>query len=439
MYRLSVIRRVHLVRGHVDHRLSLSGRRREGGAIAALVAILMGTGVLLGAAALTIDIGALLYERSQLQNGADAVALSIAKTCAGPTPCAAPDITASSSLSVLAGANAADKKSTIVSVCGSAALVAANPVAFPVENQCPNWLATPPPADPGLVECPKTTSAAKYVEVRTETLNGDGSSILPPVFAQMLSGAGTQFSHTTVKACGRAGWGPARTTRGFVLPVAMSYCEWKAATGAIPTASPPVAGTYVTPPDYTGGVLYGYDNDNGSLTPPWPTVAEYESYTAKSVPAPECTTWNGHLSPGNFSTVVSTSTCAAAAAEWMTGVPGNPDPCSDEQLDDYRGKVVLIPLFDCIAATSTTDCIAPGNTNYHITGYGSFYLTGFQFTSTKAPNNTSVRDNHPLCQGATGQSGRCFSGWFTREEIGVGEIDDTGSPDFGTTVIQVLG
>lgn len=434
MFRLSVIRRVHLVRGHFDHRLSLSGRKRENGAIAALVAILLGTGVLLGAAALTIDTGALLYERSQLQNGADAAALSIAKTCAGPTPCAAPDITASSDLSVLAGANAADKKSTIASVCGSAALVAVNS-AFTL---CP----TPSPT---LVECPVTTSAAKYVEVRTETFNGDGSSILPPVFAQMLSGAGTQFSHTTVKACGRAGWGPARTTTGFVLPVAMSYCEWKAATGANP---PSVPGTYVTPPDYTDGVAFGYDTNSSTLAPPWPTATEKEVYTASSVPAAGCTTWNGHVSPGNFSAVAQVpSTCSAVADEWMVGNTGNDSPCNDAQLAPYRGKTVLVPLFDCVAAstaalTPSTDCLAVGNNaNYHITGYGTFYLTGWQFSGTNGVYDNSVKDNHPLCLavGTTGNSGRCFSGWFTREEIGVGEIDDTGAPDFGTTVIQVLG
>ena len=436
MLRLNVIRWAHLLRGHVDHRLSLSGRRREDGAVAMLVAMLMGMGVLLGAAALTIDTGALLYERSQLQNGADATALSIAKTCAGPTPCAAPDIAATSSLSVLAGANAADKKSRIASICGSVALVAVNGAFTPC-----------PAASPALVECPVTTSAAKYVEVRTETLNGDGSSILPPVFAQMLNGAGNKFSNTTVKACGRAGWGPARTTRGFVLPVAMSYCEWKAATGANPTASPPVAGTYVTQPDYTDGVAFGYDTSSSTVAPPWPTATEKEVYTASSVPAAGCTTWNGHVSPGNFSAVQQLSSCSASAGEWMVGDTGNSSPCSDAQLAPYRGKTILVPLFDCVASstaapTPSTDCQAGGNNaNYHITGYATFYLTGWQFSGTNGGYDKSVKDDHQVCHaaGTTGNSGRCLSGWFTREEIGVGEIDDTGAPDFGTTVIQVLG
>ena len=94
------------------------------------------------------------------------------------------------------------------------------------------------------------------------------------------------------------------------------------------------------------------------------------------------------------------------------------------------------------ALTPSTDCQAGGNNaNYHITGYATFYLTGWQFSGTNGGYDRSVKDGHQLCHaaGTTGNSGRCFSGWFTREEIGVGEIDDTGAPDFGTTVIQVLG
>lgn len=53
----------------------------QDGAVAVLVAILMV--VLLGAAAFSFDIGRILFERGQLQNGADAAALAIAQDCAG--------------------------------------------------------------------------------------------------------------------------------------------------------------------------------------------------------------------------------------------------------------------------------------------------------------------------------------------------------------------
>ena len=47
-----------------------------------LVAILLGFGVLLGMAALVIDVGRLYQERAELQNGADAAAIGVAKSCA---------------------------------------------------------------------------------------------------------------------------------------------------------------------------------------------------------------------------------------------------------------------------------------------------------------------------------------------------------------------
>ena len=55
--------------------------RSERGAIATIVVVLFAGGVLLGCAALTVDLGRMKSERQQLQNGADAVALSVAPDC----------------------------------------------------------------------------------------------------------------------------------------------------------------------------------------------------------------------------------------------------------------------------------------------------------------------------------------------------------------------
>lgn len=435
MHWLSVIRLAGLVRSNVNRQLSPKGRG-ESGAVATLVAIFFGTGVLLGIGALVIDTGSLLYERRQLQNGADAAALAIVKTCMEGDKlgvlCGAPDISLGSPLVSLAGANAADQKSDIAPpVCGSAALVAANPSAFTL---CP----APSTA---LVECPRTTSAAKYVEVRTSTRTASDGTILPSVLAQAL--AGGTYSGETVKACARVGWGPGKPTGVPVLPIAMSYCEWKVATGANP---PTVPGTFVTPlPNYSYGVKYGYDNLAGTPTPSWPTAKEHEIYTAKSLAAPGCTTWNGHAAPGNFGALKQdpAGSCKVKDAAWMPGDTGNSGACPDAELVPYLGQLVLIPLFDCVAAstdpiTNSTNCKDGGQANYHITGYATFYLTGWQFDGGGGYDR-SIADNHKLCDVPSGNSGRCLSGWFMRGAIGVGEIDDTGPPDFGTSVMQVLG
>ena len=70
------------------HRLTHTGllsRRRSGsrerGAVASIVAVFIGGMVLLGCAALAIDVGSILYEKRQLQSGADAASLALAKVC----------------------------------------------------------------------------------------------------------------------------------------------------------------------------------------------------------------------------------------------------------------------------------------------------------------------------------------------------------------------
>ena len=47
-----------------------------------MVALLFGGGVLMGLGALVIDVGQLYQERAELQDGADAAALGVAKSCA---------------------------------------------------------------------------------------------------------------------------------------------------------------------------------------------------------------------------------------------------------------------------------------------------------------------------------------------------------------------
>jgi Flp pilus assembly protein TadG len=53
------------------------------GAIGVLVGMLLATGVLLGMAALTVDVGMLYQERAELQNGADAASIAVSDALVG--------------------------------------------------------------------------------------------------------------------------------------------------------------------------------------------------------------------------------------------------------------------------------------------------------------------------------------------------------------------
>lgn len=136
--------------------------------------------VLVGMAALVIDVGAIRNERRQLQNGADAAALAVAQRCA-LAPCGAPGSPTAASMALakdLAGANAQDGKSSVT-------------VSFPSPNQ---------------------------VEVITSTDGGSGA-ILPYNFGQVVTGK----KGTTVRAKATASWGPASTAPA--VPLAVSQCD----------------------------------------------------------------------------------------------------------------------------------------------------------------------------------------------------------------------
>jgi Flp pilus assembly protein TadG len=146
-------------------------RRDERGAM--LILLTAFCVVMVGMAALVIDIGSLLDEKRQLQNGADAGALAIAQSCAmGPT-CNA------TLAGPLANSNSRDNDSAAA---------------------------------------PSLDVANKTVVVRTTTRTG-GTSILPYSFGQILSGV----SGKEVQAESTAKW--AFAGRAMALPLTISPCD----------------------------------------------------------------------------------------------------------------------------------------------------------------------------------------------------------------------
>ncbi|MHA7220284.1 pilus assembly protein TadG-related protein [Arthrobacter sp. MDT1-48-3] len=144
----------------------------ERGAVAVIVALLMV--VLLGFAALVVDIGMLYAEKAELQNGADAAALGVAQHCAAGA-CGTINTTASS----LASGNARDDFAT----------------------------ATP-------------TVTGNTVTVKTSTLNPDGSHALAHFFAPVLGIDSTEVGATASAAWGSPSAGPA------ILPLTFSMCQF---------------------------------------------------------------------------------------------------------------------------------------------------------------------------------------------------------------------
>lgn len=168
------MRRLKGIRSTIPRNVDASDGREQG-ATTLIVAMLLV--VLLGFAALAVDVGALYAEKAQLQNGADAAALAIADDCAAGN-CGSTSTTASG----LANGNANDGSSGVSSI---------------------------------------TFPQATTVRVETNTRDaGTGSNSFSLFFARVLG-----MNSADVRAVAQASWGA--PSKGTSLPWTMSECVFK--------------------------------------------------------------------------------------------------------------------------------------------------------------------------------------------------------------------
>lgn len=176
---------------------------RDEGVIAMLAAIVIAGGLAIGMLALTVDVGRLFVERRDVQNGADAAAVALAEDCArGRASCAI--ATAPVRAAAFADANAKDGTSRVTETCGTTPLGSCGP------RSAHAW------------ECQDPGAYARWVRVRTATRGSDGTTVVPPVFSDVLSprtGQGTW-------ACAQAAWGAAGSAQ-VVVPFAISICDYQ--------------------------------------------------------------------------------------------------------------------------------------------------------------------------------------------------------------------
>lgn len=352
-------------------RVGIDGRG-DRGAVAMIVALLLGSGVLLGMAALVVDVGNIYVERTQLQSGADAGAVKVAQVCATDPSCAA---TVTAVARRYANANSADNRSAVSVVCGRGGGLAACPA----------------PAS-GLADCVGAApGTGDYVEVHTSTLEPDGSTVLPPAFAQaVVSG----YRGTTFTACSRAAWGPPLAGR---LALTMSACDWNRYTrNGAGFPDPPVeqlvfphdepaAGT-CRPPGQPADIPGGF----GTLTDPRDdcrvAVAVNQAYNGD----------HGHVS----------APCRAVLADARTS-----------------GRPLLIPIFGPVGGTGA----AP---RYTIAGFATFMVTGWNLPGSRARSTLTGRSS---CDSST----TCILGYFTRATVPGG--GPTGGPDLGAYTVGLVG
>lgn len=368
-----------LIVGLTRPMLALLGRD-DRGAVGVIVGILVGGGVLFGMGALVIDVGQLYTERAQLQNGADAGALAVAKSCATGT--CAPSIS-----TTYANANSSDGASAVNLVCGSGIL-----------GSCP--------ASTGAItDCPATPPlGTNYVDVHTSTLTAGGSTLLPPSFARTLLGNGN-YQGSTVLACAQAQWGAPSAASG--VAVTFSACEWDQATAN---------GTlFAPPPPYPPNPLPAASFDRvlkmhttaGGGCPTEPAGADGPGLFGWTTdPTNSCTT---PIINGTFSGSTGASVSNACKAVLRA--------------DQQNRTLIFIPIYISVSGTGA-------NGVYTLKGFAAFVITGYHMPGFTASDWLNPANN---CKG----SNFCLNGYFTHGLVpNPGSI---GGPNLGAEIIKLTG
>jgi Putative Flp pilus-assembly TadE/G-like len=356
-------------------RLSRRLPEDERGAVAVLVAAMVGGGVLLGMLALVIDVGRLLEERRELQNGADAAAAALARSCALlRAECSA--VTAPTTAHTIAAANAKDGLADIRSVCGSAVGLA--PCQLPGNS----------PYDCG----PLPGTGTPFVEVRARTRSATGGSVRS-MFLR---------SETTVGSCARAAWGV--PTRNTGISFTMSLCEWRTATsnGTLYASYPPNP-----PTSYERRILLHHTFDGVTTCPAGPSGADL---------------------PGGFGWLEDTSsTCQTTtnADGTYADLTGNSTrgPCKDAIAEARADRtVVFVPVYDAVTGAGSEG-------SYHLAGFGAFVVTGYSLSGVR--ERSWLTGTFP-CSG----SERCVSGFFVKAFMPAEGPLGPPTADFGALVVR---
>jgi hypothetical protein len=400
------------------------GGDAERGAIAVFVAILFGSGVLLGMGALVVDAGGMYAERAQLQNGADAGSLAVALGCAkGAATCDA-STAAAGPAGAHANSNANDAKAKVDGVCGR-----------------DGGLGILPTCNGSAPGCPAAAPAAgvQYAQVQTSTLTTGGGTLLPPAFGKAVLGSGYQGK--TVHACALASWG-APGGLGNAVAFTISYCEWQQNTA---------------------------NGTSFATYPPWPP--SYLKVFAGTAPAAQsetilrlhgggggsCNAGNdsaGWDAPGAFGWVGDGSSCSVPITN--NTFPANTgnnalNACVQTFQNAYSSHTpIFIPVYDGTTGTGN-------NVLYTLKGFAAFIITGWDFTSgnsgwsnnggtVKEPSLVALSEGNNANQSnychkplVASNSDVCVDGFFTKALIPASALPTGGGQNLGAIKVSLVG
>lgn len=380
---------------------------RDRGAIGVMFGLLISSGMLLAMLAVVVDIGRIHAEKQELQSGADAAAMALAQRC---TDIAACDVRLDGTADLLSDGNAKDGLSKVSQICGNG----------------PGLTACPADATTNITDCAGGLPPAQnFVQVRTQTEVAGNKTVLPPLLAHSVLGAGG----TSVGACARAAWGSPRKMDN-VLPYMVSRCMWNLATNnGAKLIDPPAAG-WAPDNAMEGAVLFKSDQcpsnsaGNWAIAQPGPGAFCLRNMevgqNAEGVPANvliDVTNLAGFLCQG----------LGAVNHLIQTLFPNG----------GYERKTHYLPIFEQTNVTGLL-CDVPlvtpilGNVTcdwtYTIVGFAAFVPTGANLGGLLSLNSQVTGNG---CQNP------CMTGFFARRSLR-GPVG-AGAGSFGVNTIELIG
>lgn len=408
-------------------------RRDERGATALMIAIMVPT-VFLGIGAIVVNVGGWYVARGMDQNGADAAALAVAKSCADGScdASAANQYANADSNGQLAG------QATIV--CGTA----------PGLSGCD-------PAIEGGQICPAANDSP-YVDVLVAPAGGSMENFT----------SGTQ----SVAACAQAALDSVGSCEDCA-PVTISSCEWNLATGngahfAVPGSVPNYLNTidsrrhdpsYGTPSAYMN---FGSGKKKGIFDPdnpdglPWPgppppsgaSVAGSETVLVLTASGGgvggACSGGKagGVNSPGNAAWLSNDECNVPITGSTYGGVTGVSGGClATFQGSRESGKPIYLPVYSSVSGTG-------GGASYTLAGFAAFVVTGWDlnggdFTGANGNVGSNLRTDgeaDKYCKKYVPLTGaKCLYGYFTEALVPAGPFGGGGSVNLGLTVASLSG
>jgi Flp pilus assembly protein TadG len=386
-----LIARLGRVSTRLSRRLAGPGER---GAIGVLVAVLVAGGVLFGIGALVIDTGQLYQNRAELQSGADAAALAVARSCAVNTANCTPSLASS-----LAAQYASDNASKLTGGAAAATV-------------CGSGLGGCPANTGQIYDCPTPAPAGNYVDVHTSTKLSNGSTLLPPVFSRTLAGNGN-YQGSTVKACARAEWGaPLAAT---LIGVTISACSWDADTsqGTSFAPAPPYPPNPLPAASFDQVLQLHGTHTSGNGCPTEPAGAD----------APGNFGWTTDLN-GNCTVTVSGSSYGGGTGNSVSN--DCKTALSNSGSSSSTAKVVYIPVYVSLSGTGN-------NVTYTLKGFAAFVVTGYHMPSFTSKDWLNPAND---CKG----SSFCLNGYFTQGLIPATDVTGgLGGPNLGADTIKLAG